>query len=99
MGDGLKRAFAATARTRADATLTPEMRRFLEALPVDGRPMPAARIPIHCNREQDKARQRCRRFGYAQMGGGGDTPKGWQILEAGRRALAASAPSTAERAS
>lgn len=46
MGDGLKRAVAATARTRADASLTPEMRRFLEALPADGRPIPAVRLTV-----------------------------------------------------
>lgn len=88
MGAGLKRAFAATARTRADANLTHEMRRFLEALPKDGRPITPKSLPLLCTEAQNQARKRCRRFGYTEMSDGILSPKGWQILPAGLRALA-----------
>lgn len=88
MGDGLRRAFGAAARTRADASLTPEMERFLRALPADGRIVTPAEVPISANREQDRARQRCKKFAYAWMEVREDGKRGWQITEAGRKALA-----------
>jgi hypothetical protein len=89
MGDGLKRAFAAAARTRADASLTPEMRRFLEALPSDGRAISAKRLHLVCTDAQSTARQRCRRFGYADYRVWEDGARGWLILPLGRQMLAA----------
>lgn len=88
MGDGLKRAFAAAARTRADASLTPEMAQFLRSLPADGAILTVHQVPGVVTRTVDRARQKCRRFGYAWMAVREDGKKGWQLTEAGRKALA-----------
>lgn len=91
MGDGLKRAFAATARTRWNGELTPEMRKFLNALPITGRIVPSGRLRVLCTNDQDKARQKCRKLGLALYGYGPDGA-GWGITDHGRAALAAADP-------
>lgn len=89
MDDGLKRAFAATARTRADASLTPEMRRFLECLAPFTEPQTHGKIGCVATRAQDRARQARKRFGYAEYARREDGKGGWQILRLGRQMLAA----------
>lgn len=99
MGDGLKRAFAAAARTRADPSLTPEMRRFLEKLAPYTAPQTRGSIGCVATRAQDRARQACKRFGYAEYARREDGKEGWQILPLGRKMLEASpSPPRAEGA-
>lgn len=87
MGDGLKRAFAATARTRADARLMPEMRRFLGALSSEGIRTPRE-LSVPASYAQSLARQQCQKFGYAWMITREDGKRAWQLTDAGRAALA-----------
>lgn len=82
MGDGLKRAVATA------ASLTPEMRKFLERLAPHSEPQTRGKIGCVVNREQDRARQACKRFGYAAFRRRDDGKEGWAITTAGRKALA-----------
>lgn len=77
----------------ASAALTSEMARFLEAVAQRGpKPVTSARLPIIATRAQDRARQRCRKLGYARMSHGVDHPKGWLITPSGLEALCAHDP-------
>lgn len=97
MGDGLKRASAAAARTRADASLTPEMRAFLKRLAPFTAPQTRGSIGCVVTRADDRARQACKRFGYADYAEREDGKWGWQITPLGRQMLAVAALSPAGR--
>ncbi len=92
MGDGLKRAFAAAARTRADASLTPEMRRFLERLVPFTEPQFRGAVGAIESIADKAARTKCVKFGYAEQAQREDGRWGWQILPLGRKMLAAQDP-------
>jgi len=94
MGDGLKRAAAAAARTRADASLTPEMRAFLDLLAPHSKPMTRKALGCVTSEAEERARGACRRLGYAKFHRLTPfDPVGWSITAAGRRARNAPTPS------
>lgn len=83
MGHGLQKAFAAARATNLEpGVVTDEMRKFLVALKVAGGSANGrrARMPL-ATREQDRARQKCKRLGLAYYSGGE-----WHITDAGRAA-------------
>ncbi|MCJ2087658.1 hypothetical protein MKK88_16950 [Methylobacterium sp. E-005] len=91
MGDGLKRAFAATARTRWDGKLTPEMLKFLKALAPYTVPQTRGNVGCVINRADDRARQKCKQLGLVGYDQREDGKWGWQITPHGRAALEQSA--------
>lgn len=73
------------------ARLTDAQREFLSILVrYAGTPVHRSLLPL-ADREHDKVRQSCKRLGLAEFVGGWRgkrrEPLGWQITEAGRRAL------------
>lgn len=87
MAQGLKRASQAAARTRWDGTLSPEMKRFLQALEPFTEPQLRGKVGGAVTRVDDRARQKCKHLGLVGFDQRSDGKWGWQITEAGRHAL------------
>lgn len=79
------------------AELTKAMSEFLSALAPHKLPVPRSKLRRSATRDEDKARQACRRAGYVEFVGGRllddgkDYPMGWRLTPAGRTALKDSA--------
>lgn len=97
MSDGLKRAFAVTARTRSDASLTPEMRKFLNALAYFACPVQPQRLAVNAGGPQCAARRKCRDLGYADRVLCEDGRRRWQITLLGRKMISSTSPLAEER--
>jgi hypothetical protein len=87
MGDGLKRAFAATARTRWDGRLSDGMRSFLRALAEHEGPVSAQKLSEPASPQQAHPRRRCLELGLAIRPTCSDGRRRWQITGHGRDAL------------
>ncbi len=87
MGDGLKRAFAAAARSRWDGQLSDGMRRFLSALAEHEGPVSAQRLSEPASPQQAHPRRRCLDLGLAIRPVCSDGRRRWQITDYGRAAL------------
>ncbi len=62
--------------------MTPEMRKFLNAIIAHGGACKPNRLGLSATRDQDRARQTAKRFGYVEFDG-----SSWSITETGRKAV------------
>lgn len=76
-----------------DEKLTTDERDFMRSIESGGRiPIPRSKLRMIATRAQDRARQSCKRKGYAEFVGGiiegAYRPMGWRLTQKGRDRLA-----------